>query len=248
VAEQLVKKSRAGTIAKAMLLFVVFALLMALGTWQLYRLQWKEGLLASIEAKRISAPWSVGQAEAFLRSGGDIDYQPVAVTGRFDHRQEHYFLATLDGQQGFFVYTPLVLADGRALFVNRGFVPDELKDPAKRSAGEISGDVKVTGLARAKLLAKPSFLVPNNDISGNMYFWKDLDAMAKAGGLTPDKTVEFFLDAGPQPNPGGFPIGAVTQVDLPNNHFGYAVTWYGLALALVTIVFLSRQKKKGLDG
>ncbi len=58
--------------------------------------------------------------------------------------------------------------------------------------------------------------------------------MGTSAGLPSlDEVVPFFIDADNKPNPGGLPIGGVTIIDFPNNHLQYAVTWYGLALALI---------------
>lgn len=224
-------------------LAIAFAILVSLGTWQVERLHWKEGLIAEIEARRSAPPINGDQAMADIAAGIDVDYRAIAVHGRFDHAKERYFLATSDGAPGFYVYTPLTLADGQIVFVNRGFVPEELKDPAKRKPGEVDGDVSVSGLARAKLAAKPSFMVPDNEPAKNLFFWKDLDAMAESAGLDRAKVLPFFIDAGPAPNPGGYPQGGVTQIDLPNNHLSYAVTWYGLAVAMVVIAAMAMRRK-----
>jgi surfeit locus 1 family protein len=70
-----------------------------------------------------------------------------------------------------------------------------------------------------------------------------MDAMASSAGIDKARVLPFFVDAGAAPNPGGYPIGGVTQIDLPNNHLSYAVTWYGLAAALVVISVLSMRQK-----
>ena len=57
--------------------------------------------------------------------------------------------------------------------------------------------------------------------------------------------IAFFVDAGDAPNPKGLPIGAVTQFDLPNNHLQYAVTWFGLAAALVGVALYALLRRKG---
>ncbi len=218
--------------------------LLALGTWQVQRLHWKEELVATIEARTHSAPVPLAEIEALYRSTGDVDYMPVTATGTFHHGGERHFLATWKGQSGFFVYTPLELADGRFVFVNRGFVPYDLKDAAKRPQGQVEGEVTITGLARNPLAAKPSSLVPDNDPGKNVFYWKDRDAMATSAGLrAAAEIVPVFIDADATPNPGGFPVGGVTLIDLPNNHLQYAVTWYGLAAALagVLIVLVMRR-------
>lgn len=221
----------------AILGLAAFAILIGLGTWQVQRLHWKEALIATIEARRTAAPLPLAEIEARYRSNGDVDYTPVTVTGAFHHGGERHFLATWKGQSGFFVYTPLELADGRFVIVNRGFVPYDLKDAAKRPDGQVEGEVTVTGLARNPLLQKPSSLVPDNDPGKNVFYWKDRDAMARSAKLrTAAQIVPIFIDADAAPNPGGFPIGGVTLIDLPNSHLQYAVTWYGLAATLAAIM------------
>ncbi|MGR6431772.1 SURF1 family protein [Rhizobium sp. PAMB 3174] len=219
----------------ALLLALVLAVLLSLGTWQVERLHWKEGLLADIESRRHAPPVSIDAIEAMVKAGEDIEYRTVTLTGTFDNSRERHFLATHDGASGFYVYTPLTMADGRIVFVNRGFVPYDLKEPGKRREGELEGVQTVTGLARTKLAEKPSRMVPDNDIAKDIFYWKDLDAMASSTGLDPSKVLPLFVDVDATPNPGGLPVGGVTQIDLPNDHLQYAFTWYGLAAVLVVV-------------
>ena len=212
-----------------------FVVLLGLGTWQLQRLQWKEGLILAIDQRSHSAPRPLADVEKRFAATGDVDYEPIEAAGIFDHGKERHFLATHDGAAGFFVYTPLQLASGRSLLVNRGFVPYDRKDPATRKQGEVAGVLAVTGLARNPLAKKPSLLVPDNEPDKNIFYWKDRDAMASTASLDTARLVPFFIDAGPAPNPGGLPVGGVTIIDLPNNHLQYALTWYGLAAALAAI-------------
>jgi len=215
------------------------AILVALGTWQVQRLHWKEGLLHDIADRTMAMPVTLAEISRIAATGGDIDYRTVSVSGVFDHSRERHFFATFNGETGYYVFTPLQLADMRYLFVNRGFVPYDLKEPARRPMGQILGIVAIHGLARPKLPQKPSSLVPDNDIPANIFYWKDLDAMAASTRLKPEQVVPFFVDADATANPGGLPAGGVTQFDLPNSHLQYAMTWYGLALALVAVVVAS---------
>lgn len=231
---------------------VALAILLSLGTWQMQRLKWKEDLLSTIDQRMHSPPVALEQAERLFGESGDVDYVPVSVSGTFAHEGERHFLATWKGQSGFYVYTPLKLEDGRFLLVNRGFVPYGMKEASSRPEGQMQGTVTVTGLARNPLAGKPSSIVPDNDPAKNVFYWKDRDAMAASAGLPAGYTlVPFFLDADATPNPGGWPAGGVTIVDLPNNHLEYAVTWYGLAAALAGVLLFSlagRRKHRGHGG
>lgn len=214
---------------------LALAILVSLGTWQVKRLYWKEALIASIEERRHAQPLDIAGIEALLAAGDDVDYRAAYAEGRFLHDKERHFLATFQGQSGFYLYTPLQLADGRYLFVNRGFVPYDRKQAATRPQSLVEGPLKVIGLARARLAEKPSSMVPDNDEGRNIFFWKDLTRMAATTGLPEDRVLPFFLDADATPVPGGLPTGGVTQIDLPNSHLQYAVTWYGLAVALLAV-------------
>lgn len=210
-------------------------ILLSLGTWQVNRLHWKEDLLAAIDERSKAPPIEISEVERHLAAGEPIDYRHATASGRYLNDRERHFLATFEGQSGFYVYTPLELADGRYLFVNRGFVPYDRKDPATRPQSALEGSQTVTGLARAELTEKPSSLVPDNDEKANIFYWKDLNRMAASTGLRADRVLPFFLDADATPVAGGLPKGGVTQIDLPNNHLQYAITWYGLAVALVAV-------------
>lgn len=216
----------------------VLATLLSLGAWQVERLRWKEGIVATIDARIHSAPLAVEEVEAIALRSGDVDYVPVTARGAFLHDGERYFLATLKGQAGWHVYTPLALAGSdKAIFVNRGFVPYEAKDPATRPLGQVEGLVTVEGLARNPAGDNGGWFIPKNDPASDTYFTRDVAAMS-AGLSLPSGTsmLPFFIDAGPGAAPGGIPVGGVTVVDIPNNHLQYAITWFGLAAVLVVML------------
>lgn len=223
---------------------LALAILLSLGTWQVNRLHWKEALLADIQSRSTAPAIDIAEVEQQLAAGEPIDYRHATATGRYLNDRERHFLATFQGQSGFYVYTPLELADGRYLFVNRGFVPYDRKDPASRPESLIEGAQTVTGLARAELTEKPSSLVPDNDETANIFYWKDLTRMAASTGLPADRVLPFFLDAEATPVAGRLPRGGVTQIDLPNNHMQYAITWYGLAVALVAVTLVGLFKRR----
>ncbi len=236
---------RTRSVLTAIAVLVALAILIALGTWQVERLHWKEGLLADIAARLAAPVVPLSDIEAMAAKGGDIEYRRVTLSGVYDNSRERHFFATWRGQTGFYVYTPLRLSDGRDVFVNRGFVPYDNKEPEMRMQGQLTGEQTVNGLARSKLSGKPSWIVPDNDVAKNIFYWKDLDVMASSTGLDKAAVVPFFVDADDTPNPKGMPIGGVTEVDLPNNHLQYAFTWYGLAATLVVIVVVARFRKRG---
>lgn len=230
--------------AALVLVPIALIILLSLGTWQVSRLHWKEALLSDIQQRSTAAPVDIAELERLLASGDAVDYRHAMASGRYLNDKERHFLATFQGQSGFYLYTPLELADGRYLFVNRGFVPYDRKDPATRPESLVEGEQTVTGLARAELTEKPSSLVPDNDERANIFYWKDRARMAASVGLPAERVLPFFLDADSTPVPGGLPKGGVTQIDLPNNHLQYVITWYGLALALVAVALAGLVRRK----
>ncbi len=212
-------------------------LLLALGTWQIQRLEWKNDLIARIAA-RFDAP-----AVPLPASGIDVDameYHKVSVTGQFRHAAEVHLVATsVNGNPGYHVITPLERADGAGfVLVDRGWVPQERKAAERRAEGQVAGPVTVTGVVR-----KPwhqGWFVPDNDSARNLWFFGDAAAMQKVMGVT---APPLFVEADAAPNPGGFPIGGQTRLNIPNNHLAYAVNWYGFTIVLLVIYVMWHRRQ-----
>jgi surfeit locus 1 family protein len=211
------------------------ALLIGLGVWQLQRLQWKEALIARVEARTKSEPISLERAIALARDGEDLSYTPVTAEGRYHHKLERYLYAlSPGGEPGWHVITPLETVNGTMVLVDRGFVPEALRDPATRKQGEVQEVVTVTGLVRNS--EAPSLFVPDNEPEKNQWFSRNLPEMSQS--MFPGGTVRvapFFLEAKASDVPGGWPQGGQTRVTFPNNHLQYAITWFGLAVCLLAV-------------
>ncbi|MEM1039732.1 MAG: SURF1 family protein [Pseudomonadota bacterium] len=213
-----------------------FYTLCSLGFWQLDRLEWKEAMIARVEAGLKEPPVDLDTIEAQLKAGTDIEYRPVTVTGIFDHTKEQHFYTTYQGRSGYHVYTPLAEADGRLLMVNRGFVPYTAKDPAGRMQGQVSGEVTFEGLARTAPAQKPNPFVFNNDLEKNVYHWKSINQMfERSYDKMEINPRNFFVDMKATDVPGGLPISGVTRITFANSHLSYALTWFGLAGTLLFV-------------
>jgi surfeit locus 1 family protein len=219
----------------------VVAVLVALGVWQLQRLEWKSRLIAERATAVAAAPVSPPQTLAEARA---LEFHRVTVEGVFLHDKEILLNAiAAKGDAGFDVLTPLREAAGRIVFVNRGFVPTDLKNPARRPAGQLAGTMHVSGLLRVPPQEKPGWFIPDNRPDRNAWFWIDLPAMAAADGLS--NPAPFYIDADAAPNPGGWPKGGVTPLALPNDHLQYAITWFSLAAALMVIYVVYHSRGGG---
>ncbi len=228
-----------GLLWPAVMTVLGVAFLIGLGNWQMRRLAWKEGLLAAIAEGTHGDPVPLATVEARVAKGANPEYTRVKVEGQLlnDHELDFYDFDEQLGP-GYHIVTPLKRADGSIVFVNRGFVPLDLKDPASRAAGQLAGDVTIVGLVRVPAAA--GAFTPDNDTAKNVWYWYDLKAMGAAAlGSDKGRIVPLIVDAEADPAPpGGFPKGGTTRLELPNRHLEYAMTWYGLACGLV-IVFLA---------
>jgi surfeit locus 1 family protein len=200
------------------LLVVLFAAFVALGIWQVYRLSWKLDLIARVD-QRVHA---AGVAAPVSASPED-EYRKVTATGIFLNDKETFVQAVTNLGAGFWVMTPLKLADGSIVLVNRGFLPAERRDAAQHS--QPAGRVSVTGLLR--LTEPKGGFLRSNDSANDRWYSRDVAAISSARHL--DHVVPYFIDADATPNPGGFPVGGLTVVAFSNNHLVYAITWFGMA-------------------
>ena len=217
---------------------IAFAILMSLGFWQVERLQWKEALIAQVEARIHAEPRPLpARADWAQLKPIDYDYAHVRVTGRLDPAREALIFRGAGkigqgaAQPGYWIMTPLLLADGSSLLVNRGFVPLANKEPATRPDPQRGQEVTLTGLMRAP--EDRNLFTPADDPAKGQWYTRDPQAIAAALGLP--NPAPFSLDEDAHPGPPGAPAGGATVFDIPNNHLSYAGTWFGLAGTLVAV-------------
>ena len=248
----------AGLLWPTGLALVALAILVSLGTWQLQRKGWKDGLIRQIQQRAKADPVPL-HPHLQLGPGGisSLEYLRVRTSGRYLHEHERHLY--MPGRQGpgWHIYTPLETEQGLVIMVNRGWVPDRMKDAATRQQGQVGGRQEITGLLRAP--EQPGLFTPDNDPAKNIWFWRDLAGMLGCKGddgsladcrIGPNRAVpvplplpeplparfQVFLDADASPtNPGGWPQGGATNLSIPNRHLEYALTWYGLALTLIGV-------------
>lgn len=207
---------------------IALIILVLLGNWQVHRLAWKTALLQQVALHMAAPPAPFPEV---IANPDDWAYRRVTATGIFDHTHEIYlFSPGPKGGTGYQVITPLLRESAPPLLVNRGWVPSDHKDPATRRAGQLQGRVAVTGVIRFSGKANP--FSPANRPDQDIWYVRDIPSMAKHLGLA---VAPVMIEADNTPNPGGWPLGGQTIVDIPNNHLDYALTWYGLALVLLVI-------------
>jgi surfeit locus 1 family protein len=202
------------------------AILVALGTWQLRRLESKTALLAEIDARLAAEPVPVPAAPDPTADR----YRRVRAEGEVLPGELHVYTSAPRRGVGYRVIAPLALGDGRRILLDRGFVPIEAKD-APRPPGPIA----VTGN-----LVWPREGPGNPDRAKNVWIAREVAPMAEALGTEPVMLVVAASDdpAAPLPLP--------VTVAIPNDHLAYAITWFALAAVwtLMTVLLLWRIKRR----
>jgi surfeit locus 1 family protein len=207
---------------------LAFALAVSLGVWQVQRLHWKENLIATAHAHFAAPAVPLDQA---LKDNDAAQYRHVTLNGHFDHDKEVRVFATGEGGKPVYhVITPFLTPAG-TFFVDRGIVPEGLRDPATRKAGQVTGEQIVTGVWRTP--DAPGLFTPPPDLKKRIWYARDVAGIAKAVGVKPARDV--LIEAGPAPSPGGWPKGGQTRIDFPNSHLQYAGTWFLLACVLLAV-------------
>jgi surfeit locus 1 family protein len=235
----------------ATLLFSVF---FALGTWQIQRLSWKQDLIQRVN-QRVHAPATEapGPEQWADISAKSDEYRHVRVHGNFLYPQSTYVQATTDYGSGFWLLTPLQLADDRIVLINRGFVSARAEPAA---SAEMTGDrgkeaaTTVTGLLR---ISEPGgAFLRSNDPAADRWYSRDVQQIAAARHLS--RVAPYFIDADATavrppvtavPIPSDQPVGGLTIIAFHNSHLVYAVTWYALALMVAGAFFwLVREERR----
>lgn len=211
----------------------VLVLCLGLSLWQMERREWKMGILDRIAHNQAAQPVPLDQ----LLKGDPLEheYGRATIVGTFLHDKE-FFLAARSrrNEVGLQVVTPVRTDDGRIVLFDRGWIPSEKRTPASRAEGQVAGTVELNGVVRRSQVQRQ--FAPDNDPAKNFWFHVDVPLMRKMAGATADPKLDaFFLEADSNHNPGGLPLGGQTHLDIPNDHLQYAITWFGIALALIGV-------------
>ncbi|MBC9248003.1 SURF1 family protein [Paracoccus sp. 11-3] len=207
------------------------AILISLGVWQLRRMDWKEGMLAEIQA-RIDAPAVPLPAQL----DPSMKYMPVTVSGTTTGAEIDILSGTKEQGGGYQIVSRFITDDGRAIMVDRGFVPQELRHVERPPVRlDISGNLHWP--------AEISTSTPKPNLDENIWFARDVPAMAKVLGTEPVLVVASFVNGDAQ-NVDPIPVAIE---GIPNNHLSYAVQWFMLAITwagmTVALIWRIRQRK-----
>lgn len=206
------------------------AALLSLMVWQIQRLDWKEGLIATLEERLAAPPLALPETWR-----PDVqEFRRVTARGRFTgepgthgFRDAAHLTSLRPWGAGYRVIQPFETADGRLLLVDRGYVPLAEKNeratavrPTPAPDGEIALEAVLRWPEGADFFADGAA-----GLRDNVWLTREAERLAPLWGAEP-----VLLVAATDTSVGDWPLPRPPIVDLPNDHLSYAVTWGGLAL------------------
>lgn len=220
-----------GLIAPLMFGILGAAILIWLGMWQMQRLDWKRDILNQIET-RISAPPAPLPA---VPNPDTEKYMPVSLTGDIETGEIHVLVSRKHVGAGYRVIAPFLMDDGRRILLDRGFITT----PQKKAERKI-GPVAINGNVHWPDDRNSS--TPDNDVSGNIWFARDIPQMAEVLKTEPILVVQNGTS---EIDPTVTPLPVDTS-GIPNDHLQYAITWFSLAIVwlIMTATYIWRTRAR----
>mgnify|MGYP001200485849 CR=1 FL=1 len=211
-------------------LFVIFfvTIFCSLGTWQIYRLQWKTDLISEINFGLKSQPIEYSNSI-------EKNYQRVIVKGKYNFDKQIYLYSLNDsGKPGYDVITPFKTNKKENVLINRGWIPKELKGDSTVNFN-LNSDQQIVGLLRK--IYKANMFKPANDIVNNIWFSIKIDDLETITGEQFKEFIIFLED-----NKAEIPMPKKISIDVPNNHLKYAITWYAISISIIFYYLYFRRK------
>ena len=200
----------------------------ALGTWQIYRLQWKTALTSDITFGLDSTP--VKYSNTIKKN-----YQRVVSEGKFNFEDQIYLYSLNEsGKPGYDVITPYKTLKNENVLVNRGWINKNLKGNLEINLKE--NEVRITGLLRE--IYKANIFKPKNDLKNNIWFSLEANDLKE---LTGKQFPNYMIFLEKPTNK--VPAPKKVSIDVPNNHLKYAITWYSIAISILFYYLYFRRKK-----
>lgn len=226
----------------------LIALFVILGVWQLRRLEERTSINAVVKERADSEPRSLADLKSeFGSDPEELAFRPAVVTGQYEPSSEVLLRSrSRNGQAGFHVLTPLIQESGRALLVDRGWVPYSMDEPPVEEALPPQGTVTVEGLVRAEQDPPEGWLAglaPRDPAEGPLLITYYADVERLAGQVPyPLEPVYLELSAQNPGNEGRLPLPPAAPEVERGPHLAYALQWFSFALiGLVGYTLLLRR-------
>ena len=206
------------------LIFFFISVFIALGTWQIFRLNWKLQLISQIES-------SLKKPPVDLSISIKKNYLKITTEGTINFEKQIYLYNLNDkGEPGFEIINPLKVNNENFL-LNRGWIPFE-----KKNKEEINSFDEKIIVGVLKKQSKASIFKPENDISNNYWFTLNRDDIFQFTGQKFSPFV-IYLNSNNQ-----IPIPKKITSKISNNHKKYAITWFSLAISILLLYLYFRKK------
>ncbi|HEX6041190.1 SURF1 family protein [Longimicrobium sp.] len=240
------KRTTRGVVA-AVLVLAMAAGFVRLGFWQLERLGERRARNAAVRQAQGQAPLTLDAATfaAVSANPAKYDWRPVVAEGTFHHPGDMLLRARgREGRPGVHLVSPLVLADGRVVMVNRGWISAPDAASAVTDSFRTSGPVRVTGVLRP-LTESADRGMPAAGRAGADSTWRRID-LAAARARSPGAVLPLYLQRLPSASdPPSPPLAEPLPELSEGNHLSYAVQWFSFAtIAVVGLVILLRRKPR----
>lgn len=208
------------------------AILLRLGAWQVARLEWKETLLAGIEARIADAPEALPEVPDAERD----QFQPVALSGTILEGEITILASLRNAGPVFRIIRAFETDGGRRILIDMGFVRETERRTAR--PGNVAADL----VGNLYWPDEIDGFTPEPDLAAGIWFARDIPAMSEALDTDP---VLVVLREAPQTDLGVTPFPVDTSA-IPNDHLSYAVTWFLLAAVWLgmTLFLLWRISKR----
>lgn len=240
------KRTIRGVVA-AVLVLMMAALCVRLGFWQLDRLEQRRARNAAVRTAQAQRPLPL-DAAAFAAASADpaaFAWRPVEAAGTFHHAGDLLLRSRgRDGRPGVHLVSPLVLADGRVVMVNRGWLPAADAATANAAAFRTRGPVRVAGVLQP-MQASADRGLPAEGRAGGDSTWRRID-LAVARERSPGAVLPLYLQRLPSPaDPPSPPLAEPLPELSEGNHLSYAVQWFSFAaIAVVGLAILIRKRAR----
>ena len=199
-------------------------MLLSLGSWQLYRLNWKLNLLSEIENSLKNDPVEFSKVDK-------KNYLRIKTSGIVDFNKQIYlYNLNESGKPGFEVINPIIINNENYL-INRGWIPFDKKDKPEVN---LINESNIIGTL--KLQHKASTFKPDNDINKNYWFTLNREDIFKYTGKKFSDYIIYLNGDYKLPKP------KVITANISNNHKKYAITWFSMAISILLIYLYFRKK------
>lgn len=228
-----------GIFGLTVIALIMVSVLISLGMWQLRRKDEKHALIAALTERLAAQPVALPAAAAWsgLTPAHD-EFRRVSFSATFESKPDVMVYSSGSAVRddisgpGTWAFMPARLADGRSVVINAGFVQNTMQDRAQQDravkALVTGASVTLTGYLRFPEAA--GMLTPHEDAGKRLWFVRDHRTMAKALGW--GEVAPFYIDLESPVPPSGIPKPGPLHVHLKDDHLQYAITWFGLALAV----------------